>query len=167
VSASAQRRIEIYANKPLHSEAGRREIDHLMQQGGVAPRVIVHRGHSSAVDHPLAQIPATVVLVFLGSCGGYSQLEAILSRAPAAHVIATKGIGCHTVNDRLLKALNDYLLSGKEVIWADFWRYAGAVLANNPRFMDYVSPDKNVGVIFLKAYRVLTGQHQATPLPTG
>jgi hypothetical protein len=167
VSASTQRRIEIYANKPLYSEAGTREIDHLMQQDGVAPRVIVHRGHSSAVDRTLMQIPATVVLVFLGSCGGYSQLEAILSRAPAAHVIATKGIGCHTVNDRLLKALNDYLLSGKELIWADFWRYAGAALADNSRFMDYVSPDKNVGMIFLKAYRALTGQRQAAPLPAG
>ena len=111
------------------------------------------------------KIPATAVLVFLGSCGGYSQLEAILRQAPEAHVIATKGIGGITVNDPLLKALNDYLLSGKDVIWADFWRHAETVLAGNPRFADYVPPDKNASVIFLKAYRTLTGDHQPAPPP--
>ena len=136
-----------------------------MQQHKITPQVIVHRGHSSYADLTIAQIPGTAVLVFLGSCGGYSQLEAILRRAPEAHVIATKGIGGITVNDPLLKALNDYLLSGKDVIWTDFWRHAETVLAGNPRFADYVPPDKNASVIFLKAYRTLTGDHQPAPPP--
>jgi hypothetical protein len=127
--------------------------------------VIVHRGHSTDADRTIEQIPATAVLVFLGNCGGYSQLEAILSRVPEAQVIATRGIGTCTVNDPLLKALNDYLLSGKDVIWAEFWRYTGSVLAGNPRFADYVPPDKNASVIFLKAYRALTGECQPAPSP--
>jgi hypothetical protein len=157
MSTSPQRRIEIYANKPTHSEAETPEIEQILQQQGVEPRVIVHRGHSSHVERTIARIPTTAVLVFLGSCGGYSQLEAVLRQAPEAHVIATKGIGAITVNDPLLKALNDYLLSGKDLLWADFWRHAGTLLAGNPRFADYVAPDKNAGIIFLKAYRTLTG----------
>ena len=163
MSASSQHSIEIYANKPMRSEEGTREIDQVLQQRGITPQVIVHRGHSSYADLTIAQIPGTAVLVFLGSCGGYSQLEAILRQAPEAHVIATKGIGGITVNDPLLKALNDYLLRGKDVIWADFWRHAETVLAGNPRFADYVPPDKNASVIFLKAYRTLTGDHQPAP----
>jgi hypothetical protein len=165
VSASSQHRIEIYANKPTRSEEGTREIDQLLQQRGLTPQVIVHRGHSSHVERTIDKMPATAVLVFLGSCGGYSQLEAILRQAPEAHVIATKGIGGMTINDPLLKALNDYLLSGKDVIWADFWRHAETMLAGNPRFADYVPPDKNASVIFLKAYRTLTGDHQPAPPP--
>jgi hypothetical protein len=165
ISASSQRSIEIYANKPTRSEEGTREIDEVLQQRDITPQVIVHRGHSSHVERTIDKMPATAVLVFLGSCGGYSQLEAILRRAPEAHVIATKGIGGITVNDPLLKALNDYLLSGKDVIWADFWRHAATVLAGNPRFADYVPPDKNASVIFLKAYHTLTGDHQPPPPP--
>jgi hypothetical protein len=165
MSTSPQKNIEIYANKPLQSEAGAQEIDAILRQRGLEPRVIVHRGHSSDADRTIEQIPAPAVLVFLGNCGGYSQLEAILNKAPEAHVIATRGIGTHTVNDPLLKALNDSLLSGKEVIWADFWRHAGSLLAGNPRFADYVSPDKNASVIFLKAYRALTDNHQPAPPP--
>jgi hypothetical protein len=165
ISAASQRSIELYANKPSRSEEGTREIDEALRQRGITPQVIVHRGHSSHVERTIDKMPATAVLVFLGSCGGYSQLEAILRQAPEAHVIATKGIGGITVNDPLLKALNDYLLSGKDVIWADFWRHAGTVLAGNPRFADYVPPDKNASVIFLKAYRTLTGDHQPAPPP--
>jgi hypothetical protein len=165
ITASPHRSIEIYANKPARSEEGAREIEDVMRQRGVEPRVIVHRGHSSYADLTIAQMPATTVLVFLGSCGGYRQLEAILSKAPEAQVIATKGIGSSAVNDPLLKALNDYLLSGKDVIWADFWRYAASVLAGNPRFADYIPPDKNASVILLKAYRALTedGRKPASP----
>jgi hypothetical protein len=165
VSATSQHSIEIYANKPTRSEEGTQEIDQVLQQRGITPQVIVHRGHSSHVERTLDKMPATAVLVFLGSCGGYSQLAAILRRAPEAHVITTKGIGGMTVNDPLLKALNDYLLRGQDVIWADFWRHAETVLAGNPRFADYVPPDKNASVIFLKAYRALTGDHQPTLLP--
>jgi hypothetical protein len=165
ISASSQRSIEIYANKPTRSEEGAGEIDLVLRQHGITPQVIVHRGHSSYVERTIGKMPATAVLVFLGSCGGYSQLETILRQAPEAHVIATKGIGSMTVNDPLLKALNDYLLSGKDVIWADFWRHAETVLAGNPRFVDYVPPDKNASVIFLKAYRALTGDYQPAPLP--
>jgi hypothetical protein len=165
LSTVPQRRIEIYANKPTHSEAAHQEIEQVWQQQGSTPQVIVHRGHSSHVERTIDRIPATAALVVLGSCGGYSQIEAVLQHAPEAHVIATKGIGGMTVNDPLLKALNDYLLSGKDVIWADFWRQAGALLAGNPRFADSVAPDKNAGIIFLKAYRTLTGDAHPTPPP--
>jgi hypothetical protein len=83
-------------------------------------------------------VPTTAALVYLGNCGGYTLLEAILRKAPNAHILSTKGIGTLTINDPLLKALNDSLLSGKIMTWASFWRQAEAALGNNPGFVDYV-----------------------------
>ena len=123
--------------------------------------LIVHRGHSSYADLTIAQIPGTV-LVFLGSCG-VQPTEAILRQAPEAHVIATKGIGGITVNDPLLKALNDYLLSGKDVIWTDFWRHARLCWRAIPGLPTMCH--RTASVVFLKAYRTLTGDHQPAPPP--
>src|SRR5262245_35868000 len=119
----------------------------------VTPSVIVHRGHSTYVAQTIEKVPATVALVYLGNCGGYTLLETILKKAPKAHILTTKGIGTLTINDPLLKALNDYLLRGKDMTWQSFWRQAEATLGRNPRFMDYVPPDKKAGAVFLTAYR--------------
>jgi hypothetical protein len=155
--------IAIYANKPA-SESYASDIEQAIRQHGIQPHVLVHRGHSYHVAETLAHIPETAAIVFLGNCGSYSELDAALAKAPEAHIISTQGIGSRTVNDPLLKALNDHLLRGHDLRWADFWKQAAALLAHNPRFADYLPPDQNTGAIFLKAYRSLTTpQRLATP----
>lgn len=156
----AGRQIDMYANKPTEASENISALTAHLQQHRLTPRVIVHRGHSYHVEVTIEHIPATAVLVFLGSCGGYTQLQAVLGKAPEAHVIATKGIAGVTVNDPLLKALNEYVLSGKELIWKEFWRHAEAILGGNSRFVEYVPPDKNASVIFLKAYRAVIDEEQ-------
>lgn len=149
------RTMDMYANKPATAEEGTAALDHWLQQQGLHPQVVVHRGHSYYVGHTIAHLPATTVLVFLGSCGGYGRLDAVLKKAPEAHVITTKGIASHTINDPLLKVLNEYLLTGKDVRWEEFWPQAAAVLKQHPQFLDYVPPHRNAGMSFLKAYRTL------------
>jgi hypothetical protein len=126
-----ERSIAIYANKPA-SEPYTSDIEQAIQQHGITPHVIVHRGHSYHVAETLAQIPASAAIVFLGNCGSYSELDAVLAKAPEAHIISTQGIGSRTVNDPLLKALNDHLLRGHDLRWADFWKQAAALLASRP-----------------------------------
>ena len=152
-STVSARTIEIYANKFTEDEQGSTDIDEVLRQRRVTPSVIVHRGHSIYVAQTIEKVPATAALVYLGNCGGYALLETILKKAPKAHILTTKGIGTLTINDPLLKALNDYLLRGKDMTWQSFWRQAEATLGRNPRFMDYVPPDKNAGAVFLTAYR--------------
>ena len=158
-STTSARKIEIYANKSSEDEQGSNDIDDVLRQRRVTPSVIVHRGHSTYVAQTLEKVPATAALVYLGNCGGYTLLETLLRKVPKAHILTTKGIGTLTINDPLLKALNDYLLSGKTMTWASFWRQAEAALGRNPRFVDYVPPDKNAGMVFLIAYRsFITGK---------
>ena len=60
------------------------------------------------------------------------------------------------INDPLLKMLNEQILSGKEIIWADFWQKLENRVGKDSRFKDYVSPDKNAGALFVKMYYDLT-----------
>ena len=153
------RQIEIYANTFTDDEQGINDIDEVLRQRRVTPSVIVHRGHSIYVDRTLEKLPATAALVYLGNCGGNTLLETVLSQAPKAHILTTKGIGSITINDPLLKALNGYLLHGKDMTWQRFWRHIEATLGRNPRFVDYVPPDKNASAVFLRAYySLITGK---------
>src|SRR5262245_17152367 len=62
---------------------------------------------SPYVVQTIEKVPATAALVYLGNCGSYMLQETILRKAPKAHILTTKGIGIITINDPLLKALND------------------------------------------------------------
>jgi hypothetical protein len=150
------RQIEIYANIFTDDDQGITDIDQVLRTRQVVPSVIVHRGHSLHVDRTLEKLPATAALVYLGNCGGNTLLDTVLRQAPQAQILTTKGIGTITINDPLLKALNSSLRHGKEMTWQHFWQRLEASLGRNPRFMDYVPPDKNVSVVFLRAYHRLT-----------
>jgi hypothetical protein len=152
------RQIEIYANKFTDDEQGITDIDQVLRARQITPSVMVHRGHSTHVDRTLEKLPATAALVYLGNCGGNTLLDTVLRQAPTAHIITTRGIGTSTINDPLLKALNTYLLRGKDLTWARFWRHLEATLGRHARFMDYVPPDKNASVVFLRAYHRLTAE---------
>lgn len=155
-SSGANRQMIIYANKPTDDGERAAELERLMQQHGVPPQVIIHRGHSPYVSETIARMPRTAALVFLGNCGGYTFLQGVFNKAPEAHVITTIGVGTLTVNDPFLKALNDYLLRGKDGHWAEFWRWAATRLHQNQYFADYVAPDHNAGALLLRAYRDFT-----------
>jgi hypothetical protein len=152
-AAVADKRIIIYANTPTDDGERATDLERLMQQHGMPPQVIVHRGHSPYVAETIARMPRTTALVYLGNCGGYTLLDSVFHQAPEAQVITTIGVGTITVNDPFLKELNEYLLRGTEGSWVAFWQRAAARLGHNPRFADYVAPDHNAGALFLRAYR--------------
>ena len=146
------RRVEIYANVP--SAAGRQdEISRLLANRGVEPTFVVHRGHSFHLDKSLRYLTASAKLVFLGSCRGMDRVESVLETAGGAQVIATRAVGTSSINDPLLKAINDQLLGGAaELDWSVFWAAQESKLGRNPQFEDYVPPHKNATAIFLSAY---------------
>jgi hypothetical protein len=66
-------------------------------------------------------------------------------------------VGTRTVNEPILQAINNTLVAGKNIEWLSMWRELSNKFKNDPvakdRFDDYIPPYKNLGAIFIKAYR--------------
>jgi hypothetical protein len=82
-------------------------------------------------------------------------LNEVLTISSDAHIISSKQVGTKTVNDPILKAMNDILLGGKNIEWLPMWKDLGKQFsgAAKEKFDDYIPPYKNLGAIFIKAYR--------------
>jgi len=147
------RKMEIYANKPINEDT--EEVKKELEKQNIKSIIVVHRGHSYHAQDTINRIPSIAKIVSLGSCGSYSNLNGVLDRAPNAHIISTKGTGTMTVNDDLFKALNEEILSGNNIDWQKFWSKMEQKFGKNDMFKDYIPPNRNLGVMFIKAYRKL------------
>jgi len=159
------RRIAIFANIPidthlpenraLEGEARRRQqaVAAELNASGLAAAILVHRGHSFWVEQTLTYVTSAARLVILGSCGGTSEIHTVLARSHDAQVIATSGIGETEVNDHILKFMNDRILSGPRIIlWKDFWRDLSANRKSTGLFRDYLAPNQDPAMVFLRSY---------------
>lgn len=165
IESTAGKKIIIYANLPLaepEDEEAQRELCTYLEQQEIYPTMVVHRGHSYHLPMTLDRLSKNVRIVMLGSCGGYHNLGKVLDASPDAHIISSKQTGAMSVNEPIIKAINTRLLNGKDVDWLPMWRELGAGFAAKGKaqskelFDDYVPPHKNLGAIFIKAYRKLT-----------
>jgi len=147
-------KIEIYANVPAKQEEGRNAIkDVFVQKGNIEPIFEVHRGHSYHAGNTLYNLTKSAKLVYWGSCGGYNNVAHTLDIAPEAQILSTKGTGTKWVNDPLLKLINEEIRTKGHISWPSFWKEVEQKLGNHPDFINYISPPRNLGVLFLKAYR--------------
>ena len=89
-------------------------------------------------------------------------LAKILNVNEDAHIISTKQVGSYSVNEPILRALNEDIRNGKNIEWIPIWQQITASVKNDPTaselMKDYVPPHKNLGAIFIKAYRKATGE---------
>lgn len=153
ISSTAGEKIKIFANKPFAVHGN--EIDSILDSKHTPVNVVVHRGHSFHAEKTVDEIPSTAALVSLGSCGGYRLLDGVLDHSPNAHVISTKGTGTMKVNDPILKAINEEIRAGHSIKWTELWTKFEDKLGGNPNFKNYVPPNKNLGLMFMSAYRKL------------
>lgn len=160
-SSNSKNKLTIYANKPLtepEDETAQRALKAYMDENNIVPTVIVHRGHSYFVPTTLEHITPDVKVVMLGSCGGYHNLSRILNTAADAHIISSKQMGTGVVNETILKQLHNDLMTKDEINWITMWQnldkdFAKLRASDREYFSDYVPPNKNLGAIFIKAYR--------------
>jgi hypothetical protein len=133
--------------------AARLIIAKLLIQQGRTPAMLVHRGHTWYVPKTLEYLTSSARLVFLGSCRGLENSYSVMALANQAQLISTRGIGTTSINDALLRAINDELLSGAKTLdWERFWHAQEAKLGSNPMFRDYIPPSRNAAAIMLAAY---------------
>ncbi len=167
-AAPSGRRIEIFANRPLDShlpanrgrefeaEERQRTISAVLDARGATPAIFVHRGHSFYVSRTVKQIANSARLVVLGSCGGVTDIAAVIQASHDAQVIATRGVGAAEINDPLLKSLNDRLLSpGARLEWSAFWQQQKGRFGGSRLFQDYIAPNREPAAVFLRAYYLL------------
>jgi hypothetical protein len=159
--------IWIYANRPLDylqdlDSLAQEHLISYLRQNDLEPTIVIHRGHSYWVNSTIRHLPSSARVVILGSCGGYHNLDEVLKRSPDAHIISSKQVGSGTVNNPIIFAVNNQLRNGKNVEWIPIWRDLEKLMSGNREskdlFDDYVPPHKNLGAIFIKAYKKAMGE---------
>jgi hypothetical protein len=102
--------------------------------------------------------------VFLGSCGGYHLIHSVLKNAPDAHIIASKQIGKEVINRPFIDLVNEKLRNGQNIDWIPFWKEFRSKAGKVEGFEDYIPPHKNLGAIFIKAYKSQMGEDEGGSL---
>lgn len=154
--------VSIYANRPLDENKGlddkaQRALNAYLDENNLQPTVTIHRGHSYYAEATIGHMAPTSKIVFMGSCGGFNLIDSILRKSDDAHIIASKQIGRTSINKPFFLLLTEKLRTGKDIDWIPFWKEFKA-RANVAGFEDYIPPYKNLGAIFIKAYKKETGE---------
>lgn len=151
------KKIEILANKPKFEYDGQAELITYLDTSKKDIHLLVHRGHSYYAMNTVDHLTSTCKILFLGSCGGYHNLSEVLDRSPNVHIISSKQIGTMFVNNPLLKIVANNLREGKDINWIEIWNALEIAVKGDKyaytKFQDYIPPHKNLGAIFIQAYR--------------
>ncbi len=145
--------VKLYVNKPASQESALAALEAKFEKEKRYPDVVVHRGHSYHLTGTIAHLHPGTRIAILGSCGGYQNISRVLENAGDAQIVSSKQIGTRTVNDVLLKDMNEMLRKGEPFDWQVLWNRLNPKLAANPRWADYIPPYHNLGVRFIKAFQ--------------
>jgi hypothetical protein len=83
-----------------------------------------------------------------------------LQHAPDAHIIASKQIGKTVINQPFINLLLDKLQKGSNIDWIPFWKEFGRMVTDKEGLEDYIPPHKNLGALFIKAYKTQMGEDE-------
>ncbi|MHB1921522.1 MAG: hypothetical protein ACYCOO_04730 [Chitinophagaceae bacterium] len=164
ITSTRGKPVTIYAKLPFpnnqdEDDKAMTEMSNHLDQLGIHPTVYIHRGHSYHVSSTIAELQNSAKVVMLGSCGGYNSLTGVLDVAPDAQIISSKQTGSMFVNEPIIRSIEETIREGKDLDWIPMWSHLEAAFRNSPHFNemfeDYIPPYKNLGAIFIKAYRKL------------
>lgn len=159
ISSIKGKPVIIFANKPHDEpddEKAQNALQDFLDESEISPTVIIHRGHSYHLSGTLDHINSRHKVVILGACGAYQNLSTVLSHSEDAQIVSTKQIGSGKINGPIIRAFNQRLLEGKDIDWVQMWAQLAKQFPSGDMknlFDDYVPPYKNLGALFLKAYR--------------
>lgn len=162
ISSAKGQPVSLFMNRPLPEETNedakaQEELCKWLAANHIIPTVTINRGHSYNAPYTIEQMSPASKIVFMGSCGGYRMIHDILEKAPDAHIIGTKQIADAPVNNPFLRLIMEKLRNGNDIEWIPFWKELGK-LVTDKIFDDYVPPHKNLGALFIKAYRIQMGE---------
>ncbi|TMI64876.1 MAG: hypothetical protein E6H07_02865 [Bacteroidetes bacterium] len=151
--------ITVYANRALpqetsEDEAAQKALCEYLVKNKIKPTITIHRGHSYTAPSTIEQMFPSSKIVFLGSCGGYHLIHDVLVKAEDAHIMASKQIGMGRINQPFTDLILEELQAGKDIEWIPFWKKFRARTGNADGFEDYIPPYKNLGALYIKAYKI-------------
>lgn len=160
ISSTKGTPVTVYANRALDETQNldakaQAELNDYLAGKGIEPTVVIHRGHSYWLPATIQQLVPSAEVVMLGSCGAYQSLDKILSICPTAQIVASKQTGSGLVNHPMVYDMLEMLRQGKDLNWIQLWAQLQRKLGKNALFDDYVPPQKNLGALFLMAYKKL------------
>jgi hypothetical protein len=167
ITSTKGKPVWIFANRPLlgdddPDDKAQNKLIAYLEERNLKPSVVIHRGHSYHLASTLKKLAPTAKIVVLGSCGGYNNLNEVLTICKDAHIISSKQVGTKVVNEPILQAINNNLVAGRNIDWISMWRDLTGKFRNDAaakeKFDDYIPPYKNLGAIFIKAYRKAMGE---------
>jgi hypothetical protein len=164
ITAVKGRPVSLYMNRPLPEETNedakaQEDLCKWLAENKIIPTVTINRGHSYNAPYTIKQMSTSTKIMFMGSCGGYRAIHDILEKAPDAHIIGTKQIADAPVNNPFLKLIMEKLRTGSNIEWIPFWKELDAMVTDKI-FDDYVPPHKNLGALFIKAYKIAMGSEE-------
>jgi hypothetical protein len=153
----------LFANRALDEEKdldeqAQRNLIKYMADSGYEPSLTVHRGHSYYLKYTIQKMLPSSKVVVLGSCGAYQNLHQILEISPNAYIISSKQVGYGEINIALFSYLIENLKNGRDIQWPAMMETVGKGIsaAKQEGFDDYVFPHRNLGALFIKAYKIAT-----------
>ncbi len=166
ITSTRGKPVMIFANRPLlgpddPDAKAQAKLNEYLEVKNLRPTIVIHRGHSYHLQYTLKQLAPSAKIVVLGSCGGYNNLNDVLSICKDAHIISSKQVGTKTVNEPILQAINNNLVAGRNIDWINMWRELSGRFtdaASKEKFDDYIPPYKNLGAIFIRAYGESMGE---------
>lgn len=151
----------LFANRALdeekdEDEEAQRNLIKYMEENGFNPSLTVHRGHSYYLKYTIQKMLPSSKVVVLGSCGAYQNLSDILKVSPEAYIISSKQVGYGEINIALFTYLIENLKNGRDIQWPVMMDNVGKNIssAKQEGYEDYVFPHKNLGALFIKAYKI-------------
>jgi hypothetical protein len=149
------KKIVMYLNKPK-SASGVESLRKLFESQNRYPDIVVHRGHSYHLGGTIDVLTNNAKVAILGSCGGFQNISRVLDNAAEAQIVSSKQIGTWTINNEILKEMNEMMRTGTGTIdWPTLWKKLDPRLKGNPLWKDYIPPHQNLGVKFVKAFQSL------------
>ncbi|HEV8286971.1 MAG TPA: hypothetical protein VGQ09_21825 [Chitinophagaceae bacterium] len=164
INSTKGKPVSVYANLPLpeaddQDKIAQDAMDSFLLKNNLYPTVVIHRGHSYNAPYTISRILPSAKIVFMGSCGGYYLIHDILKHSPDAHIITSKQIGKTAVNQPFFNLLMEKVRNGSNIDWIPFWEELEKKIRVEG-FEDYIPPYKNLGAIFIKAYKKAMGDEE-------
>ena len=154
--------VYVYANRPLPNEddmdyPAQSVMEQYLEDKNLSPTVTFHRGHSYHAPTSVSYLTPTSRVVFMGSCGGFNLIDSILKKSSDAHIISSKQTGYRDINLPFIRIFLETLRNHKDIDWMPFWKEFREK-AHVTGLEDYIPPYKNLGALFIKAYKKETGE---------